>query len=495
MEITFDINLLQQDLNLNNLKYNKALLSQNVIYLQSILDVINEITNLVKTPSNHDYLSPVTKISSIEEYLIFLTRDYIEKLRDSFSLNEEKITYITIVVLTAYISRFSNDYFQFYRFALNDILHLNHYFKDTQQFVESRDIRGLIFSTYKNYLSLDWYDLQFNCKSNKYNYTCPKINKEWIINYRKKNQPINFWFYQSNSNIGLFIVFYSLKCRYRQCIGCCLHQLSSETKVSDQELCHQIDYVVKESISSRERLSTNEVVLSNNGSMLDRATMPEASLSYIIDRCLENFAELKKIIIESRLDYINDITLLTLTNGIKSKNKEITIELAIGIEIFDDYLRNEYYKKGVNLSAFEEKLELFEKYNISVRIYMMFRPYSKVTLEESVNDVNNASKYFSELAKSRNIKFILHIIPTFVSNGSTLEMFSIQGKYAPPSLYEIELLLDQLEVFDEVDYYISLNDEGLSSGDLEEDFYKFIEIKNKIDKFNLRKDWKIVERL
>jgi uncharacterized Fe-S cluster-containing MiaB family protein len=120
-----------------------------------------------------------------------------------------------------------------------------------------------------------------------------------------------------------------------------------------------------------------------------------------------------------------------------------------------------------------------------VRVYMMYKACPDMSTEEAIDDINQAAAYFSEIAKNRKISITLHISPTYVSEGSILEKLYNQGKYNPPSLHDIERLFRELEVYDDLEYYISLNDEGLSSYNLEDNFYEFVKVRDRIEKFNV----------
>lgn len=490
LEFIIDSHLLKQELALNSLSIiiDMDYYSQDIVMdLFSIENIINQIFDFIQNSNQEtDGRKKIVRIKTIENFLVLIARNYIIELRNNslLLLSQDTEFYLCIVYLTAYLSRISPNYFNFYKTLFQNIPSMIEYFQDTQCYIDSNDIRGLLYTAHKKYLNLDQYDRQFLYRNKNYLYTPPKVDKEWIIKYRRVNQPVCFWFYESHYGIGLFIVLYSLKCRYAKCIGCSLHELSSPENLNTQmEIYKQIDYVIEE-ISNEEKKMVNEIILSNNGNMMDSATMPTLSLLYIIDKCITHFPGLKKVILESRLEYINEAKLDNLQETIN--NKGIELEIAFGLEIFDDFYRNNFYKKGIKIETLEKMMEVFTNYNLSVRVYMMFKACAQMNLEESIIDINQAANYLSQIASKRNIKIILHISPTYVAKGSQLETLYHLGQYKPPDLYDIEQLLNNLEVYKNISYYISFNDEGLSLCNLQEDYFEFVRIKEKIESFNMK---------
>ena len=80
--------------------------------------------------------------------------------------------------------------------------------------------------------------------------------------------------------------------------------------------------------------------------------------------------------------------------------------------------------------------------------------------------------------------------PTVVAVGTLLEKEFNDGNYVPPGPKEINALCNELSLFDNISYYISLNDEGLSSTHIEDDYKEFISLKEKIDHFNIYQKWR-----
>jgi radical SAM enzyme (TIGR01210 family) len=360
-------------------------------------------------------------------------------------------------------------------------------------FVDSKDSRGLLYYIcQKNSIP---YDHVMNKELVLFEYTEPSINKKWQKQYKEDGQPIVFWLYQSLLGKGLFLVLFGPKCRYKLekggCAGCNLPTVSSDSQIlNSEDIKSQIENTLQNSLSDEEKYSFKELVLSNNGSILDPKTIEKSTLSYVVLKTISYLPNLKKIIFETRIDeYTDFVQLKELSLEIGKTNPNIKIELAIGFEIFNDELRNGYYKKGLNKHTLEQKIAQLSQMNISLKVYMMFKavPDKLMSLDESIDDINNASVYFSKLSKQYNVDINLHISPTYLATGTKLYKDYKDNLYTPLTTKDIKKLFDEMKCENNLSYYISMNDEGLTDDRLvnESDYNEYTELKQQIHKFNI----------
>ena len=413
----------------------------------------------------------------------YLFTQYETNFKEYVKSDIELILLVTIST-SLFLTKSSAQSILLISLLLNNLEGMNNYKKDLEAYIESHDLRAIMFWAIHNLTSID-YDLRkkFNIT---YEYAPPKVTPTWLNKYRKDDDAMEFWFYNSSIGKALFLILYTPKCRYAKCSGCNLPSLSSQdTTTSPSAVYKQVDTVLNHSISQGEKNSIKEVILSNNGNLFDIKTMPTLSLLYTINAFIEELPSLKKIIIESRIEYLNEHQLKTIQEVLSAhEGREIQIEIALGFEIFDDDIRNGYYKKGLYKSSLEKLMPLFSKYKISLKFYMMYKAVPQMTTQDAILDINNTSKYVHDLIQEHGVKINMHISPTYVAVGTLLEKEFNEGKYTPPGPKEISMLCDELILFDNVSYYISLNDEGLSSTHIEEEYELFLNLKSKVDYFN-----------
>ena len=465
-----------------NLNIDKITLQNTINYLHQIID-------------NHKQDSGLYTIDTQDHILMYM----VEYLYQTFKIYENKFKtkndfiLFLYINLSLYLTLFSPNALNIIRYA-NEFLFID---DDTTEIlnalVESNDTRGLFFYICDKFQLP--YDKFLDKKFIKYEYTAPTINKKWQNKYKKNGQPIVFWFYESMLGKSLFLVLYGPKCRYKTekggCSGCNLPTVSSSNTIPNhKDIVEQIDNTFLKQLSNAEKDSIKELILSNNGSILDPKTISQNTLEYVIITIIQHCKNLKKMILETRIDNYSDFEQLkVLYNKVKSINNDIEIELAIGFEIFDDDLRNGYYKKGLDKEVLEKKLKSLTNINVSLKIYLMYKavPDKYMNIDDSIQDINNASEYFSKLATKYNAKLNLHISPTYLATGTQLYKDFKNGLYTPLTTQDIQKLFKELIIYDNLSYYISMNDEGLADDRLlnESDYNNYLNLSKEIHNFNI----------
>ena len=451
-------------------------------------DILLVLRTILQTYLNDKQLGSVSVIKNQDDLFKYISNYFFTQLVNDE--DDEKIALISLLISTTlFLSKVSNSAMELLSSGLKHIEDIQRYHSELEPYIKSEDYRAILFWLGEKHSRLNYDNLNKNQIT--YEYAPPKITPQWLENYRKYEQPMEFWFYNSAVGKALFLILYTPKCRYAKCSGCNLPSLSSqETSTSPSEVYKQVDYVLQESISDEEKSSLKEMILSNNGNLFDIKTMPTLSLLYTINTLIEELPNLQKIIIESRIEYLNEHQLQTIQEVLSAhEDRDIQIEIALGFEIFDDEIRNGYYKKGFHKSHLEKLMPLFSKYNISLKWYMMYKAVPQMSTEDAIVDINNVSNYAHELIKKYAVDINLHISPTYVAVGTLLEKEFNEGNYTPPGPKEIDQLCNELASFSNVSYYISLNDEGLSATHIEDEYKSFLDLKTKVDYFNSYQKW------
>ena len=477
-----DHNVLYNINNTDNLEITQETLKVAIKYLNNIINN-NKTNSGLYTINTQDEL-----LAYILEYLYHNFKTY----KNQFKTKNDLVLFLYIN-LSLYLTLFSPNSLNMIK-TLSEFISIDETTNESiNAFVDSNDTRGLFFYICDKYeLTYDRFEEK---KYISYEYNAPTINKKWQNKYKKDEKPIVFWFYESLLGKSLFLVLYGPKCRYKMekggCSGCNLPTVSSsDNTLNSKDIIKQIDNTFKNDLSDNEKLSIKEIILSNNGSILDPQTISKETLKYSAINIIKNLPNLKKLILETRIDDYTDFEQLKeLYKDIKLINKNISIELAIGFEIFDDNLRNGYYKKGLDKSVLENKLANLIDIDVSLKIYLMYKavPDKYMDIDASIQDINNASEYFSNLATKYNTNLNIHISPTYLATGTQLYKDYKSGLYTPLTTKDIKKLFDELNVQNNLSYYISMNDEGLSDDRLlnDSDYEEYLKLKSDIHKFNI----------
>ncbi len=288
------------------------------------------------------------------------------------------------------------------------------------------------------------------------------INKSYTYNNdHNPVLPADTWFQNPPEGLTLFIVLYTLTCQWSQCLGCNLPSQMSEYHISYKNIIKQIDYVFNHILDDKKKTELKKIILSNNGSVLDEKTFSTTALLYFIAMMNMNCPNIDTLTIETRPEYVDWEELEIIARALKEGDTPSNLEVAIGFEAYDEIIRNEYFKKGLNLEVFEKFAEKMGKYGFKLKTYFMLKPVPQITEKEAIEDIKNGIDYLDGIAKKYSLYINMHLNPTYVARGTPLEDAFKNGEYGPPRLSDVVEIVKHAEGKD-ISLYIGLDDEGLA---------------------------------
>lgn len=276
------------------------------------------------------------------------------------------------------------------------------------------------------------------------------------------NHPIEHFFQESTEGLVLFVVFYTMACRYSACLGCNLPATSSLHYVDFRALIAQIDRIFASADVKTRAPEVTKLIVSNQGSVLDEDTFSSTALIYLVAQANLRLPRLRVLCLETRAEYIDEAELEFLGRAIKEAHTEdATLELAIGFEAFDDGVRNRVFNKGVSLAGFERVVDLVSRHRFQLKTYFMQKPVPDMSDQQGIDDVRHAIDYLAGLAREHNVVIGMHLNPTYVARGTPLQQAFDRGDYTPPTLVDVARAVlngrgKSLPI------YIGLYDEGLA---------------------------------
>lgn len=310
-----------------------------------------------------------------------------------------------------------------------------------------------------------------------------------------RDEPIELFFQHTHEGLALFVVFYTLACRYSACSGCNLPATSSLRHVDYRTLMRQIDRVFADPRVQERAHEVRKVIVSNQGSVLDEQTFSSTALMYLVAQVNLHLPALRTLCLETRPEYIDAAELEFLSRAIREAHTpEATIEVAIGFEAYDDEIRNQAFRKGLSLGSFERIAKLLARHGFRLKCYFMQKPVTGMTDEEAIADVANGIAYFDEIAREHQLEIQMHLNPTYAAHGTPLEQAFREGRYSPPKLVDVaRAALNARGTA--VPVFLGLYDEGLAveggSFVREEDGALMAEL----NRFNETQDFAILEQV
>ncbi len=273
--------------------------------------------------------------------------------------------------------------------------------------------------------------------------------------------PVDCWFQNPSEGLTLFIVFYTLTCQWSKCLGCNLPSLMSEEHIHYKNITKQIDYIFNYVIDESVQKNIKKIIISNNGSILDEDTFSTTALLYFIAKMNMNCPNINTLTIETRAEYADFAELEVMSRALNEGDTPTHLELAIGFEAFDDTIRNEYFKKGLDLNTFKKFAALVAKYKFKLKTYFMLKPVPQISEEEAIEDIKKGIDYLDEIAQKYNLSINMHLNPTYVAYGTELEQAFNDELFTPPQLQSVVDII-RYSKDKKVSLFIGLYDEGLA---------------------------------
>jgi radical SAM enzyme (TIGR01210 family) len=260
---------------------------------------------------------------------------------------------------------------------------------------------------------------------------------------RKKNfrdeqltRPISFWTKKDRlrDKIGkeFTIILRSKGCswalsKHGGCSMCGYYIDAVNKNISSSQLISQFDYAFNDKIGEIEKDSYNySLKLFNSGSFLDENEIAKEVRNHIYNK-ISNVDKIEEVVIESRLEYITTEKLAEIKEILNKKY----LEIAIGLESVDDYIRNNFINKGILFRDFQSTVNKCKENGIGVKVYLLFKP-PFLNEQAAIDDCSYSIKELIDLGVNS-----ISINPTNIQKGTLVEYLWFQNRYRPPWFYSL----------------------------------------------------------
>jgi hypothetical protein len=237
-------------------------------------------------------------------------------------------------------------------------------------------------------------------------------------------------------------------CRY-----CGFRRLTTEgVRVESADLIAQFGWVKSHVNFSQE--TAIEMDLYNSGSFLNDLEVPSEARLEIL-REVGHLPGVRVVVIESRPEYITRPSLLEARRALM---ESVALEVAIGLDAYDNELREQLLQKGFTRTAFEQAVGRLAEVGADLLCYVMIKPWS-MTDDAALQDAIHCAEYAHEVASRHSVRCRIALEPTFVVPGTSLADLYIAGLYEPVSLWVVRQAAERIAALGSV--YVGLWDENL----------------------------------
>ncbi len=210
----------------------------------------------------------------------------------------------------------------------------------------------------------------------------------------------------------LTVILRSKGCRWRRCLMCG-YKRDTSPNVTVEDLKSQISYALK-------RFKDFDVLkIFTSGSFFDEEEIPREFRNFVYERIS---GRVKKLIVESRPEFITEEVVEELGS------LDFQVEVGIGLETSDDFIRRYCINKGFEFEDFKRAAMKLKKGGVRVKAYLLLKP-PFLSEGEAIRDVKRSIRDVKGLAD------VVSVNPTNVQSGTYLERIWREGLYRPPWLW------------------------------------------------------------
>jgi len=235
----------------------------------------------------------------------------------------------------------------------------------------------------------------------------------------KKQTPVASWldydfFAEERKAIkSLTVILRTVGCQWRKCTPCGYWHESAD--VTQADILTQLERGLRTSPEEDFILK-----IFTSGSFLDEREISRETRKEIA-RMVKKKEKIKKLIVETRPEFIND-------EKIGDLNIVEYLELAIGLETADDFIRSKYINKGFSFEDYKTAAEVVNESGATVKTYLLLKPpfiSEKRAIEDVIKSAALVASYSSTI--SLNLCNVQKYTP--------LEDLWKKGYYRPPWLW------------------------------------------------------------
>jgi radical SAM enzyme (TIGR01210 family) len=180
------------------------------------------------------------------------------------------------------------------------------------------------------------------------------------------------------------------------------------------------------------RKDINWLRIYQEGSFLNEDEIaPEAR--EIILRLASHLRGIQRITIESRPEYLT----ADLTRLVREYTSSIELEIGIGLEAKDDFVRNVCIGKGTTLISYEKAVRVAHASNIIALAYVLIKP-PFLSEQEAIDEAVETTKFAFETGFDE-----VYVQAASIHEWSLSEMLASRGFYSPPWLWSVMEVVKQ----------------------------------------------------
>lgn len=226
----------------------------------------------------------------------------------------------------------------------------------------------------------------------------------------------------------LCVGFKNIGCKYRDtdekklgCLNCGYYATTAFKNINQETILLQLKNSFK--IADKESMPYNSIEFLNDGSFINYEEFNKSTQESIFN-IVNKMPHIKRVLIESKAEYILEHNITFLLDILRDDQK---LEVGIGLESYDDFIRDICINKGFSIDIFENSIKILSnldnkyKNRVSIITYLLVKP-AFISQKEAINDIINTLEYLALLSSKYEVEIIPKLEPAAIVDGTILSM-------------------------------------------------------------------------
>jgi len=226
----------------------------------------------------------------------------------------------------------------------------------------------------------------------------------------------------------------------------------ADKDITDRQIMDQFE----QTLEMADLNGIQAIEIYNGGSFLNDNEISLAVRRTLLEKISE-LQEIERVFMESRTEYVNAEKLMQCQQWTGAKK----IEIGIGLESSDDYVRNVLIRKNISEKDFIRAVGEISRAKCELFVYLLVKPPG-LSETQAIEDAVSSASYVFDLARRFNVNARVGLEPVFVPSNTPLEDMFDKNEYELLNLWSIVNIVRRVHQLGNV--HVGLDDEGLSKG-------------------------------
>lgn len=243
---------------------------------------------------------------------------------------------------------------------------------------------------------------------------------------------------QGRSGYRLCVGFQNVGCKYRErdpaglgCLMCGYYARTAFKNVSKDTIIEQFKAALR--LGCSEGTVFNAIEFLNDGSFLNHEEFDQETQAELL-RTVARMPYIERVLVESRPEHVKAPALKFLLEQLR---EDQVLEVGMGLETADDFIRDVCINKGSTRKQFEDaiaqiaRLARVSPKPVGAVAYLLVKP-PFLTHRESIEDTVATVKYLRALSRRYGVSIAAKLEPAAIANGTIL---SLLYRHPDPALH------------------------------------------------------------